>query len=91
MMNNGGHNSSAAFRCLVRRKRVDAATSTKQTLATQQLARKLSLFDLVAIANCGKIPQLSRTKIEEIEMLDWDWDWDWDGQRYSMDKLIPPF
>ncbi|KAL3376096.1 hypothetical protein AABB24_002845 [Solanum stoloniferum] len=49
MMNNGGHNSSAAFRCLVRRKRVDAATSTKQTLATQQLARKLSLFDLVAI------------------------------------------
>ncbi|XP_006350453.1 cationic amino acid transporter 4, vacuolar-like [Solanum tuberosum] len=49
MMNNGGHNSSAAFRCLVRRKRVDAATPTKQTLATQQLARKLSLFDLVAI------------------------------------------
>ncbi|KAL3344272.1 hypothetical protein AABB24_023618 [Solanum stoloniferum] len=49
MMNNGGHSSSAAFRCLVRRKRVDAATPTTQTLATQQLARKLSLFDLVAI------------------------------------------
>ncbi|XP_049383917.1 cationic amino acid transporter 4, vacuolar-like [Solanum stenotomum] len=49
MMNNGGRNSSTAFRCLVRRKRVDAATPTKQTLATQQLARKLSLFDLVAI------------------------------------------
>ncbi|TMW87812.1 hypothetical protein EJD97_019441 [Solanum chilense] len=46
MMENGGDNSSAAFRCLVRRKRVDAAT---QTLATHQLARKLSLFDLVAI------------------------------------------
>nr|XP_004231631.1 cationic amino acid transporter 4, vacuolar [Solanum lycopersicum] len=46
MMGNGGDNSSAAFRCLVRRKRVDAAT---QTLATHQLARKLSLFDLVAI------------------------------------------
>lgn len=45
-MGNGGDNSSAAFRCLVRRKRVDAAT---QTLATHQLARKLSLFDLVAI------------------------------------------
>ncbi|XP_004231631.2 cationic amino acid transporter 4, vacuolar [Solanum lycopersicum] len=46
MMGNGGDNSSSAFRCLVRRKRVDAAT---QTLATHQLARKLSLFDLVAI------------------------------------------
>lgn len=45
-MGNGGDNSSSAFRCLVRRKRVDAAT---QTLATHQLARKLSLFDLVAI------------------------------------------
>ncbi|XP_015064980.1 cationic amino acid transporter 4, vacuolar-like isoform X2 [Solanum pennellii] len=42
MMENGGDK----FRCLVRRKRVDAAT---QTLATHQLARKLSLFDLVAI------------------------------------------
>lgn len=48
MMGNGGDNSSSAFRCLVRRKRVDAAT---QTLATHQLARKLSLFDLVAIGN----------------------------------------
>ncbi|KAK4710060.1 hypothetical protein R3W88_004573 [Solanum pinnatisectum] len=49
MTNNGGHNSSTAFRCLVRRKRVDAATPTTQALSTQQLARKLSLFDLVAI------------------------------------------
>lgn len=41
MMENGG-----IFGCLVRRKRVDAA---RQRLATQQLARKLSLFDLTAI------------------------------------------
>lgn len=48
MMENGGHKSSGAFGCLVRRKRVDAA---RQRLAAQQLARKLSLFDLIAIGN----------------------------------------
>lgn len=41
MMENGG-----AFGCLFRRKPVDAA---RQKPATQQLARKLSLFDLTAI------------------------------------------
>ncbi|XP_055806177.1 cationic amino acid transporter 4, vacuolar-like isoform X2 [Solanum dulcamara] len=46
MMENGGHKSSGAFGCLVRRKRVDAA---RQRLAAHQLARKLSLFDLIAI------------------------------------------
>ncbi|PHT54851.1 hypothetical protein CQW23_03337 [Capsicum baccatum] len=44
MMENGG-----AFGCLFRRKPVDAA---RQKPATQQLARKLSLFDLTAIAPC---------------------------------------
>ncbi|XP_060196798.1 cationic amino acid transporter 4, vacuolar-like isoform X4 [Lycium barbarum] len=39
----------SAFGCLVRRKRVDTATRTRQKLATQQLARKLSLFDVTAI------------------------------------------
>ncbi|XP_070012671.1 cationic amino acid transporter 4, vacuolar-like isoform X6 [Nicotiana sylvestris] len=42
MMDNG-------FGSLIRRKRVDAATQARQKLATQQLARKLSLFDLTAI------------------------------------------
>ncbi|XP_075104954.1 cationic amino acid transporter 4, vacuolar-like [Nicotiana tabacum] len=37
------------FGSLIRRKRVDAATQARQKLATQQLARKLSLFDLTAI------------------------------------------
>lgn len=44
MMDNG-------FGSLIRRKRVDAATQARQKLATQQLARKLSLFDLTAIGN----------------------------------------
>ncbi|XP_059280902.1 cationic amino acid transporter 4, vacuolar-like isoform X6 [Lycium ferocissimum] len=39
----------SAFGCLVRRKRVDTATRTRQRLSTQQLARKLSLFDVTAI------------------------------------------
>lgn len=45
MMENSGHESSAPFRCLFRRKPVD----TSQKPATHQLARKLSLFDLTAI------------------------------------------
>lgn len=44
MMDNG-------FGSLIRRKRVDAATQARQKLATQQLARKLSLFDLTTIGN----------------------------------------
>ncbi|OIT06397.1 hypothetical protein A4A49_23248 [Nicotiana attenuata] len=43
--------SSGGLGSLIRRKRVDAATQARQKLATQQLARKLSLFDLTAIGN----------------------------------------
>ncbi|XP_070047644.1 cationic amino acid transporter 4, vacuolar-like isoform X4 [Nicotiana tomentosiformis] len=41
--------SSGGFGSLIRRKRVDAATQASKKFATQQLARKLSLFDLTAI------------------------------------------